>query len=68
MADTSAFQILDNKYPWFLFSLYASGFDSVYVEAFMDTVEILLNTYPVEITEFDTLLRGCVGPVGGNPL
>jgi hypothetical protein len=52
-ADTSAFQILDNKYPWFLFSLYASGFDSVYVEAFMDTVETMLNTYEFDVAEFD---------------
>lgn len=53
MADGSAFQILGNKYPWFLLSLDACGFDSAYVEAFMDTIEILLNTYPDEITEFD---------------
>jgi hypothetical protein len=36
-----------------LFSLYASGFDSVYVEAFMDTVETMLNTYEFDVAEFD---------------
>ena len=67
-ADTSAFQILDTKYPWFLFSLDASGYDSVYVEAFMDTVEIMLEPYEFEDYRIRHLLRGCIGPVGGYPL
>jgi hypothetical protein len=52
-ADTSSFQVLGNKYTWFLFSLNAYGFDSIYVEAFLDTLETLLNTYEFEVTAFD---------------
>jgi hypothetical protein len=52
-ADTSAFRILGNEFPWFLLSLNACGFDSAYVETFMDTIETILNTYQFESAEFD---------------
>jgi hypothetical protein len=66
-SDPSAFQILDNKYPWFLLSLDACGYDSVYVEAFMDTVEILLNTYPIESAEFDTYYEDVMDQLEDTP-
>ena len=53
-AGSSAYQIFYDKYPWFLLSLDACGYDSVYAEAFMDTVEIMLNANSFESAEFDT--------------
>lgn len=66
-ADASAFGILYNKYPWFLLSMDACGYDSIYVEAFMDTVETMLNTYPVEIAEFDNYYEDVMDQLEDTP-
>ena len=66
-ADASAFGILYNKYPWFLISMDACGYDSVYMEAFMDTIEILLNTYPVNVTEFDSYFEDVLDRLQETP-
>jgi len=42
-------------------------YDSVYVEAFMDTIEILLNTYPAEITEFDNFYEDVMDQLEDTP-
>lgn len=52
-ADISAFQVLGNKYPWFLLSLNIFGFDTAYVKSYMDTFETKLGTYAYDITKFD---------------
>jgi hypothetical protein len=53
MADTSAFQVLYNKYPWFLFTLNGIGFDSTYVKSYMDTLVTVLSTNEFDEAEFD---------------
>ena len=53
MAVVSSFQVLSNKYPWFLYTLNAFGFEDEYVEAYMDTLETVLATYEFEDIEFD---------------
>lgn len=40
---SSAFQVLTEKYPWFLGSLNMCGFDSIYIETYMDTVVTLVT-------------------------
>lgn len=40
---TSAFELLCDKYPWFLGSLNMCGFDSIYIETYMDTVVTLVT-------------------------
>jgi len=49
--DLSAYQIFSYKFPWFVFKLDAIGYDTNYVEAYMDTIETLL--YAIEFTEED---------------
>lgn len=53
MADVSSFQVLRNQYPWFLYTLNALDFENEYVEAYLDTLEILLATYDFEDLDFD---------------
>ena len=53
-ADASAYQVLGETYPWYLSSLVACGFDSAYVEAYLDTVDIMLNSYEFEPAEFNS--------------
>jgi len=49
----SSFQILKDKYPWFLNSLNFEGFDDAYVEAFMDALEAILDTCEFSPGSFD---------------
>jgi Secretion system C-terminal sorting domain len=49
----TAFQLLSTKYPWFLFALNAFDFNDEYVEAYMDTLETVLNGYVFDIIDFD---------------
>lgn len=53
MSENAAFMILGNKYPWFLFSLNAFGFDSLYIEAYMDTVLTLIEKNELYASKFD---------------
>jgi hypothetical protein len=67
VANITAFQILANKYPWFLFSLNAFGFESAYVEAYLDTTETLLNAYEFEVTAFADYYGDVQDALGETP-
>ncbi len=54
IAGNSAYEILNYKYPWYIFKLNALGFSDEYIKAFMDTFEVVLNSYEFEIEEFDS--------------
>ena len=49
--DISAFQVLMDRYPWFLFALNSFGYEDEYVEAYIDTVESMLyaNVFELEV-------------------
>ncbi|MBN2762370.1 MAG: hypothetical protein JXR41_04700, partial [Bacteroidales bacterium] len=66
MADNSAFQIL-GKYPWFVFALNAFGFDNVYIETFMDTLETILYTYEFEEEEFHDYVDEALDELDDTP-
>jgi hypothetical protein len=66
-AGQSAFQLLGDRYPWFLFSLNAWGFDDGMVEACMDTLETLLSTYEFEMAEFETYYEDVLDILGETP-
>jgi hypothetical protein len=53
MAGSSAFNIMTDKYPWFYFNLEDLNFEADYIEAFMDTLEILLYSNDFSEYEFD---------------
>ncbi len=42
-AATSAYEVLQDKYPWFSHEMNAFGFDNAYLKAYLDTVELLLT-------------------------
>jgi hypothetical protein len=66
-ADISAFQVLRNKYPWFLYSLNAFGFEDVYVEPYMDTLETLLYTSEFEPIDFDEYYEDVIDSLSETP-
>jgi len=49
----SSFQILSDKYPWFVNSLNFMGYDDAYLEAYMDTLEIIMDPYEFDPESFD---------------
>lgn len=53
LSASSSFQILNDKYPWYLNSLNFLGYDDAYVEAFMDTLESILDPHDFVPESFD---------------
>jgi hypothetical protein len=52
-ANESAFNILENEYPWFLFFLNAFDFDAEHIQSFFDRIETNLTGYEFDFEEFD---------------
>ncbi len=51
-AEFSAYGILQNERPWFLFALEAFGYDGTYTGRYLDTLETLLYSYDFQMVEF----------------
>jgi len=66
-ADITAFQVLNDKYPVFLLTLNAFGFEDEYVEAYMDTVETVLVTYEFEEIDFDSCYDDVISVLEETP-
>ena len=54
LEEGSAFGLVRDRYPWFLFMLEAYGYDNQYVQNYLDATETLLGTYTFTPEEFDT--------------
>ncbi len=65
-ASNSAYQVL-GKYPWFVFALNAFGFDDVYIETYMDTLETILYTYEFEEEEFHDYVDEALDELDDTP-
>jgi hypothetical protein len=63
----ASFQILSGKYPWFLSALNVFDFEDAYVEAYMDTLETVLNTFEFDIAEFDSYYEDALDILGETP-
>lgn len=50
----SAFSILENEYPWFLYALYGCDLDSAFVQACTDTLESLFGAGEFEMALFNS--------------
>lgn len=50
----SAFSLLEDEYPWFLYGLYGCDLDSAYVKACADTLETLLGAEAFAEAEFNS--------------
>jgi len=53
--------------PVFLFSLNAFGFENEYVEAYMDTLETVLDTYEFESVDFDDYYEDAISVLEETP-
>jgi hypothetical protein len=51
--DATAFQVLTDKYPWFTSTLSVFGYNDEYVEAYLDTLETILDEFGDDPLEFD---------------
>jgi hypothetical protein len=66
--DATAFQRLNNRYPWYLLNLNGWGFDDEYVKAFMDTIEARLYATPFEPWEFNDYYDEVISNLEDTPL
>lgn len=63
---TSAFQILENKYPWYLFALNASGYSNSNIQAYQDKIEDLLTQNDFVESEFDSYYDDALDNLNDN--
>jgi hypothetical protein len=66
-ADNSAFDVLTNKFPWYLYTLNVFDFDDKYVEAYMDALETMIDTYQYEAAEFSNYYGNAVKELEKTP-
>ena len=53
LSENSAYQVFTDQYPWYQYKLHPLGFGDDYMEAFLDTLEIVLEEYSFDESEFD---------------
>ncbi len=66
-SDTSAFQVIGDKYPWHLITLNTFGFDSLYIKTYMDTLETLLSAKEFRAEDFNTYYGEVVDSLTETP-
>ncbi len=65
-AEGPAFELLRDRYPWYLFMLEAFGYNAGFTEQYLDTLELLLGTYTFDPADFDTYYEQVVDTLGGT--
>ncbi len=65
--DVSAFQVLTQSYPWFADKLYMFSFNNEYVEAYLDTLETILDELGDDPQEFDYYYEDAVDSLTYTP-
>ncbi len=65
--DATAFQVLSGKYPWFTNQLIVFGYDNEYVEAYMDTLETILDELGDDPLEFENYYGDAVDSLTYTP-
>jgi hypothetical protein len=66
-AEVTSFEVLKERYPWFLIILNVFDFDDVYVETYLDTLEIVLESYEFEDFEFDDYYSDVISELEETP-
>lgn len=67
LSGNSAYQILSKEYPWYFLNLICFGFDSTYVESYLDTLETLLYSYEFGEAEFNIYYEDALDVLGETP-
>ena len=65
--NTSAYNIFVDRYPYFLRMLEPFGFDDLYIQNFLDTVEVLLAENSFGIEEFDDYYSDVIDILSDTP-
>ncbi|MFH0758435.1 MAG: T9SS type A sorting domain-containing protein [Bacteroidota bacterium] len=53
VTELTSYDVLKDQYPYLLVTMEVFGFDSAYVNSYLDTLEMVLGTYEFEDYEFD---------------
>jgi hypothetical protein len=65
--DASAFQVLTQRYPWFMDKLFLCRYDNEYVEAYLNTLETILDEFGDDPLEFDNYYEDAVDSLTYTP-
>jgi len=65
--EKTAYNIFSYKFPWFEFKLDALGFDSTYLESYIDTLESLVYSYEFEQEEFEDYYSEAIDSLSSSP-
>lgn len=63
----SSFQVLSDKYPWFINTLNLFGFADDYIQAYMDTIETVLDNNDFEVSEFASFYDDVLSELKDTP-
>ena len=66
--NSPAFDLIQDRYPWFLFAMEAFGFDKTYVRNYLDTTETLLASYAFEPEEFNDYYGQVLDSISETPV
>jgi hypothetical protein len=64
---TSSFQVFVDRYPWYQYKLYPIDYGDDYMEAFLDTLDIVLEEYTFDENEFDNYYNEATGVLEETP-
>lgn len=64
---TSAYELLKDRYPWFVYKMNAFGFDDVYIKSYLDTAELLLYQTAVDEEYFNDYFNMIVSDLEETP-
>jgi len=64
---TSAYEVLQDRYPWLSHKLNVFGFEDAYLEAYLDTVELLLEEYALDEEYFNDYFDGVTSSLEETP-
>jgi hypothetical protein len=64
---SSAFEILKNKYPWYLFEIMGYGIPENKVKAYVDTIEMKLNKFEFAESKIDSIYSIVLDETNNKP-
>ncbi len=65
-SDAIAYQHLASQYPWYINSLYPYGFDDDFIQAYLDTLEMMILSYPFNEEEFEDYYQFALDSLAGT--
>ncbi len=66
-AEGPAYELLQSRHPWYLFMLEAFGYDGSYMENYLDTLELVLESFTFSLVDFDQYYEQALDSLSSTP-